>query len=1196
MPDEKDIQLNLTGSIKDLANMQRFNTTTTNEFRTNTVVSNLNTSTINKNTTSNQPFTATQFAKLMDALATMTNRLETAHRRTHDILEKMQLSLATRLESIHKQMVIMNKTSFELNKKQLELQKAAETNAKDLTFKLSGIFGSEDFRKSLLSMQKYISSRDIEEQARVSLIRLLGSVKILRGFIGYEVEEFKGKMKPMPFTLELYNIVSNVPKYFDTLAKNIYDLEKEQQKGILQARHSEILDMFSISNNLLKTMVDIQYHYTHDMFPSLLTNLSKDTYKKLIKESYKNSLEIEKNYERLHKNTTRTQIEELQKLRVTFTTKVDDLLKQSISVGQGLFNITKYLMSPASLFGKLFWGFISYRGLAGVLMSVFKQVFAVSSPVVNAIKTAFSEITRGVLGVFGITVKEGESPVTVLKDTFLSALKTFWFDYAWPTLEKGIGTLVTLYGISNIVRTGILQRGLLGEGPIKKLEKKYSTILEFSAEKTGAVASKLRINSIPIVSSLASKLLVLTGRILESSNLFGLDAAGVFTTGIGKGLYSEKEVQKTKEKIKNMSSSLMSRIVDNVQSGISDISKKPQGGTLIKILGKIIPIGKKFLSFIPMIGPIAIGLSILAPLVSSGMTFLKETLLPKVFGKGNVPSDLRSIVSGLLKKGVIFVVDTIINIIKNIPKAILKTGNIIWQISMGIVDAVKDMLFGLIKSIFRAGKRILGIEDKTAVTNIQNKNILEEKREAEKNSETNKEMVNEIKAQTSSLENLLDYFRGGKFKDDVSKIAEATGKSLRTLLEVMTSIKDFVVGKLGGFLSSLGATLGGFMVGLVGKERSLSFLSKAEEIARARGYTGVARMISNSKTSVLGMMDNSVDRFGQYVNQFGQSVADLSKGDKPIIITSEERISAIKPTGRGMAAVLSSKPVYSATKTSAAISLMTGSTVITSRYGEIRSGGRIHKGIDIDLAKGDPVAALYSGIVSKVGYDRRGYGKYVQIDHPDLGVRTLYAHLDDNTIVKVGQTVAPGTIIGIGGNTGRVWSAAGGDGSHLHFEVRDLKTGEPRDPISFINSTINGNHPLVLDYDKISKVIKQRAEKTGAFAVLKTSNGYKASISTLHELQAKEKAKELEIIKEKAIVGGAGRGSVEFNESIRPQPYIENLYLYNTVGQSNTSNQINANTVNNAQQERESVEKLLSQMNRSRFFGGPIPEYDIGTN
>ena len=101
------------------------------------------------------------------------------------------------------------------------------------------------------------------------------------------------------------------------------------------------------------------------------------------------------------------------------------------------------------------------------------------------------------------------------------------------------------------------------------------------------------------------------------------------------------------------------------------------------------------------------------------------------------------------------------------------------------------------------------------------------------------------------------------------------------------------------------------------------------------------------------------------------------------------------------------------------------SGVVTSNYGWRE--GRVHKGIDIDLNKGDKVKAAFAG---KVRLARRqgGYGNVVVIMHPN-GLETVYAHLS-KIKVKSGDIVTSGQVIGLGGNTGH------SSGSHLHFEIR----------------------------------------------------------------------------------------------------------------------------------------------------------------
>jgi murein DD-endopeptidase MepM/ murein hydrolase activator NlpD len=98
---------------------------------------------------------------------------------------------------------------------------------------------------------------------------------------------------------------------------------------------------------------------------------------------------------------------------------------------------------------------------------------------------------------------------------------------------------------------------------------------------------------------------------------------------------------------------------------------------------------------------------------------------------------------------------------------------------------------------------------------------------------------------------------------------------------------------------------------------------------------------------------------------------------------------------------------------------------ITSSYGWRK--GTMHKGIDIDLLKGDTVSAAFDGIVR---YAKRGggYGNVVIVRHFN-GLETVYAHLSKINVVP-DQYVSSGDLIGLGGSTGH------STGAHLHFEVR----------------------------------------------------------------------------------------------------------------------------------------------------------------
>ncbi|WP_446400332.1 peptidoglycan DD-metalloendopeptidase family protein [Coleofasciculus sp. C1-SOL-03] len=105
--------------------------------------------------------------------------------------------------------------------------------------------------------------------------------------------------------------------------------------------------------------------------------------------------------------------------------------------------------------------------------------------------------------------------------------------------------------------------------------------------------------------------------------------------------------------------------------------------------------------------------------------------------------------------------------------------------------------------------------------------------------------------------------------------------------------------------------------------------------------------------------------------------------------------------------------------------------VLTSGYG--MRWGRMHKGIDIAAPIGTPIVAAAPGVVVTAGWNSGGYGKLVEIKHPD-GSLTLYAH-NHRILVRRGQEVDQGQQISEMGSTGY------STGPHLHFEVHPAGRG-----------------------------------------------------------------------------------------------------------------------------------------------------------
>ncbi|MEL6536477.1 MAG: M23 family metallopeptidase [Bacteroidota bacterium] len=108
---------------------------------------------------------------------------------------------------------------------------------------------------------------------------------------------------------------------------------------------------------------------------------------------------------------------------------------------------------------------------------------------------------------------------------------------------------------------------------------------------------------------------------------------------------------------------------------------------------------------------------------------------------------------------------------------------------------------------------------------------------------------------------------------------------------------------------------------------------------------------------------------------------------------------------------------------------------------------KMHYGVDFTCPRGTPIYATGNGTVVRASRSSRnvGAGNQVQIDH-GYGYRTHYFHMQD-FIVKVGDEIKRGDLIGYVGSTG------GSTAPHLHYEV--LKDGKHEDPVRYFFQDLN---------------------------------------------------------------------------------------------------------------------------------------------
>ncbi|WP_309572445.1 M23 family metallopeptidase [Deinococcus sp.] len=186
--------------------------------------------------------------------------------------------------------------------------------------------------------------------------------------------------------------------------------------------------------------------------------------------------------------------------------------------------------------------------------------------------------------------------------------------------------------------------------------------------------------------------------------------------------------------------------------------------------------------------------------------------------------------------------------------------------------------------------------------------------------------------------------------------------------------------------------------------------------------------------------------------KYGITVTQLAtanpqyRGGKPVWVGAVLTIPA-RTAHAGSAAGPASMAVRTASTSSPTASGRTwlwpldGYHGVSSGFGERTLEGQeeTHYGVDLVAPEGTVVRAARSGRVLESGADfERGWGWTVVLEHPD-GWITRYAHLSVN-LVKAGERVVQGQLVGRVGNTGR------STGPHLHFGTYLRWT--PKDPLS----------------------------------------------------------------------------------------------------------------------------------------------------
>lgn len=154
--------------------------------------------------------------------------------------------------------------------------------------------------------------------------------------------------------------------------------------------------------------------------------------------------------------------------------------------------------------------------------------------------------------------------------------------------------------------------------------------------------------------------------------------------------------------------------------------------------------------------------------------------------------------------------------------------------------------------------------------------------------------------------------------------------------------------------------------------------------------------------------------------------------------------------------------------------------LLASNFGELRPN-HFHSGLDFKTQGviNKKIYSIADGFVSRIGVNAGGYGLVLYIDHPQLGYTSVYGHLnkfrpdiasyikekqydDESYTIDISNlpdtlfAIKKGDFIAFSGNSGS------SGGPHLHFEIRDMETQNPIDPLPYYKKEIIDNEkPLI---------------------------------------------------------------------------------------------------------------------------------------
>lgn len=314
-----------------------------------------------------------------------------------------------------------------------------------------------------------------------------------------------------------------------------------------------------------------------------------------------------------------------------------------------------------------------------------------------------------------------------------------------------------------------------------------------------------------------------------------------------------------------------------------------------------------------------------------------------------------------------------------------------------------------------------------------------------------KNRIENLKLELLALDEVMDEYRRLDVETN-AKIMEKVNKgelSMQMAMPMMKNIHEYnskiselddYINKLNGDVNKLSSS--NYELSKSTDKSSSSSKKASKEQSELNKITNKYALTISKLNTALKEVQARQKKYPTYSKQYRQALLDENK-----LIQQQIDLNNLKT--KDLANVKNTSDDDGGYTTFSNVKPKGWSGQITSKYGKRGSGN--HIGIDINGAIGDLLQSNVKGKVVKTGKDKVS-GNYVSV-LDDNGLKHFYAHLDSIS-VAVNDIVDVGSKLGTIGNTGNVIASKGGDGSHLHYGIKQGDTWI--DPTSYAQSARNG--------------------------------------------------------------------------------------------------------------------------------------------